>query len=119
VPAHQLYRDEIGFKVVLRHAFKGILPEELRLAGRHGTLEALHRRGLIERESRKVRALLDAVKLRIEQVVRPDWLERARPGHTASETEEMVIWDCASFELWARRRDEQCVKGQEAFGASR
>jgi asparagine synthase (glutamine-hydrolysing) len=105
IPAHQLYNG-IGYKPVLRHAMEGILPEKVRLAGRHGTLEVLFRRGVAERGSGWVRDLLGSPSDVLRRYVDPVWLRRAVLNPTNSQRVNYLIWQCLSFELWLGRRED-------------
>ncbi len=61
---------------------RGILPDKVRLAGRHGTLEALHYRGVAEQETGTGSCFAERPRSSgLRRYVRPDWLEvRCRDG---------------------------------------
>ncbi len=113
VPAHQLYGTS-GYKHVLRSAMCGFLPEVVRRAGRHGTLEALFRKG-IERERGLVADVLGHPEPELLQYVDGAWLSRAFSGGPAPEVVDYVAWQCFSFLLWVRAIRNINGAGAETF----
>ncbi|MBI2378686.1 MAG: hypothetical protein HYV07_32125 [Deltaproteobacteria bacterium] len=99
VPAHQLYGTS-GYKHVLRGAMRGLLPEVVRRAGRHGTLEALFRTGM-KRAARHVSEILGQAGPELYELVDRAWLERTVDGGE-TELADYVAWQCVSFLLWVK-----------------
>ena len=109
VPGHQLY-NRGRYKYVLRNAMDGLLPDKIRLRMRPTSLMPLYARGLLDRESRTVRGLLDAGDAVWPRFVRPDWLAAAYPARIEARidgTEAILPWFCASFELWRRGLEQR------------
>ncbi len=105
IPAHQLYRPG-WLKWLLRQAMRDVLPESVRLRRRPTSLLPLCARGLIERESGPVAALLAAPDAIWPRYVRSDWLSEGFPrllGDGVLSLETVVAWRCLCMELWAAR----------------
>ncbi len=103
VPAHQLYR--LGrFKHIARLAMAGLLPEAIRERRQPTRLTPLFEVGLRERARPLVERLLFGPGAAWSDFVRRDWLARVLDEGAARRGQEMVLWNCVSFELWRQRR---------------
>lgn len=111
LPGHQLYRP--GWtKWIVRRSLEGRIPEVVRLRRAPTSLTQLGRRGLLEREASRVRALLTASK-GWASYVRPEWIERQLAGWPSvgvAGRDSLVPWWCLCFELW------RCGTGLELVG---
>ena len=106
LPAHLVYRPG-WMKWILRQAMTDLLPEVVRRRRHGSSLSPLCRRGLVERESATVEALLRSPSAVWPRYFRADWLAAAYP-RALSEPREgaiaVIIWRCICLELWSRRR---------------
>ena len=106
-PAHLLYRPG-ETKWLLRQAMRGVLPEAVRRRDVPSPLTPLFWRGLAERETPAVQALLRRPDAAWPRYVRREWMERAlapggvrRLGHGL---EAVTFWRCLCVELWMQSR---------------
>lgn len=101
LPANQLYR--LGrYKLVLRNAMRGVLPEAIRARSGPTSLGPLFDRGL-ERESRRLRAVFETPDGRWRSFIRAGWMAGrwSRPVAIGGDGPEAVLpWQCAAFEAW-------------------
>lgn len=106
-PAHLLYRPG-DTKRLLREAMRGMLPEVVRRRATPSPLTPLFWRGLAERETASVQALLRRPDAVWPRYVRRDWMERAlAPGgvrRLGDRAAAVAFWRCLCVELWHERR---------------
>ncbi len=106
-PAHLLYRPGES-KWLLRRAMRGVLPEAVRRRSTPSPLTPLFWRGLAERESPNVDALLSRRDAVWPRYVRRDWMAHAlEPGgirRLGDSVEAVAFWRCLCVELWCEAR---------------
>jgi len=102
VPASQLFGENRGKRIV-RDAMEGLLPDRV-LAREHPTLlTPLAHRGVREREQERVISLLRRQEAIWPRYVRRETIERILERGTELPVEEVLLWNCAMFELWRER----------------
>ena len=99
VPADQLYRPGTT-RPNLRTALDGLLPPSAVERGGKGSLIALFRPGVGERETVTLRSALDAGRAAWERFVRPEWVARAPLGARNGGIEDVVLWRCVLLGRW-------------------
>jgi len=99
VPSDQLYRPGVT-RPVLRHAMAALLPGDVRGRVGKGSLAALFRRGVAERESETIGRLLASGRAAWEPFVRRDWVARGWAGKRIAEIDEVVLWLCVCLGRW-------------------
>lgn len=101
LPGYQLYFHGY-YKIVLRNAMRGILPEKIRTRRIPTSLVKFYSHG-IARERETIRSNLESASARWDRFVRPDWM---RPRWDAEVSREgdgphaLVPWLCVAFETW-------------------
>ncbi len=100
LPAHYQYRNGQS-KSLTREAMRGLLPESVRTRPKGGSLAPFFRIGVLQRSATEVARLLDAPDARWPHYVMPSALRRARE-RAFTESDLLLIWLCASYELWWR-----------------
>jgi asparagine synthase (glutamine-hydrolysing) len=104
MPAHQLYRRGRA-KHLLREALVGELPPEVSSSrGDRGRLDPLFRRGVFERGRDRMMSLLDQEDAVWHRYVDPRWVRQVTDNGREGGVDAVVLWSCASAELWHRRR---------------
>jgi asparagine synthase (glutamine-hydrolysing) len=102
VPAHQLYRHG-RFKHLAREAAAGLLPPEIPARTEPTLLTPLFRRGIFERERAAVRRLLLTSESAWDRYVDRNWVVEILQVGPQRPHDEIVLWQCVSFESWLRR----------------
>ena len=102
VPAHQLYRHG-RFKHLAREAAAGLLPPEIPARTEPTLLTPLFRRGIFEREDAVVRRLLMTADSTWDRYVDRGWVDDILRVGPRRPLDEIVLWQCVSFESWLRR----------------
>lgn len=106
VPAYQLFSRNQN-KYVLRNALRGITSEKVRTRLHPTPLVPLFARGLGERESAYVNALLHPADALWRRWVRSDWLNAVFPDRINRQMDgvELVVpWQCMTLELWLQNQ---------------
>ena len=98
VPSDRCYRNG-HTKWLARQAMQGWLPETIRWRPRGGLLTEFFDAGY-QREHAALRQLLSASDVAWPAYVDHGWLMRALDAREPSETEKLLVWYCAAFELW-------------------
>lgn len=108
VPGHLLYRP--GWrKWLLREAGRGLLPESVRTRRRASTMTGLYRRGMVEREQKRVEELLWSPNSLWRRYVRVDSLRYVYPAQIAAQRDRpasVLPWQCVCLERWLRRGEQ-------------
>ena len=99
LPSEQLDRPGLT-RPVLREALRGRLPEASRMRVGKTSIEALFRRGIVEREQGTMQRLLAAGESAWGPLVRREWVHAAPSGARSSELEELVLCRCALLGHW-------------------
>jgi asparagine synthase (glutamine-hydrolysing) len=102
VPAHQLYRHG-RFKHLARIAAAGLLPPEIPARVEPTLLTPLFRRGVFERETAKVRRVLDDSDAEWPRFVDRKRVEEILRGGPQRPLDEVLLWHCVGFESWLGR----------------
>ena len=98
IPSYYGHRSRQN-KWIAREAMRGWIPEAVRQQPRHGLLGSLVERGY-QRARPELSRLLNAVDRAWPDYVDPAWLDRALEGPRTASKARLVVWQCASFELW-------------------
>jgi asparagine synthase (glutamine-hydrolysing) len=98
IPSDVCYRDG-HTKWLARESMRGLLPESIRLRPRGGLLTEFFDAGY-RREHASLRQLLTGRDVAWPDYVDHGWLMRALDAREPSEREKLLVWYCASFELW-------------------
>ncbi len=98
IPSDYCYRNG-HTKWLARQAMEGLLPETIRWRPRGGLLTEFFDAGY-GREHAALRRLLSASDVAWPAYVDHGWLMRALDAREPSETEKLLVWYCAAFELW-------------------
>lgn len=102
IPSDQLQRPGLT-RPVLRNALAGLLPDDVRERVGKASMRELFLRGVREREAAALTAALRRGTSAWSPYVREEWVAAARPGESAREIHEIVLWLCACFGKWVDR----------------
>ena len=94
-------------KGLVREAMRGIMPEPARIAMGKGSIEPLYRRGVLDRGTSTVFALLDGSRAAERGYVNGDRLreayERFLRGDLTPDRDWSALWNVLTLEMWLRR----------------
>jgi asparagine synthase (glutamine-hydrolysing) len=102
LPAYMLYRSGIRKYITVR-AMEGILPDQVRCRKEITSLYPLYLRGMYERELGALQTLLERPGALWRRYVNSRWLHEEITCRRAT---SLVLWVCASMELWRGETDE-------------
>jgi len=110
VPAHQLYRRG-RFKHLARVAAKNLLPEEIPARDQPTLLTPLFNRGVRDRGTETVQAILKESNAHWPCYVDRGWLSDVLQNGPRRPIDDVIVWHCLGFEHWMRRHQHGITMG--------